>query len=69
MGLRAGLQIETSREASYMDGSQSPATLVSSFSKDQTIFRLRHPRETGRLYTATPSQSPRDHRQLTSGRG
>lgn len=41
MGLRSGLQIETSREASYMDGSQSPATLVSSFSKDQTIFRLR----------------------------
>lgn len=41
MGLRSGLQIEVSREASYMDGTQSPAVLVSSFSKDQTIFRLR----------------------------
>ena len=57
MGLRSGLQIETSREASYMDGSQSPATLVSSFSKDQTIFRLRHPPATGKRCTATPSQS------------
>ncbi len=41
MGLRSGLQIEVSREASYMDASQSPVVLVSSFSKDQTIFRLR----------------------------
>jgi HK97 family phage major capsid protein len=41
MGLRAGLQIETSREASYMDSTQSPAQLTSAFSRDQTIFRLR----------------------------
>ena len=37
-GMRAGMRIEVSREASYMGG--SPVTLNSAFSKDQTIFRL-----------------------------
>jgi len=37
-GMRAGMRIEVSREASYLTG--SPLSLESAFSRDQTIFRL-----------------------------
>lgn len=38
LGLRAGMRIEVSREASYLTG--SPLALASAFSRDQTILRL-----------------------------
>ncbi len=37
-GMRAGMRIEASREASYMTG--SPVAYANAFSRDQTIFRL-----------------------------
>lgn len=39
LGLRSSLQIEVSREASYLDSSQNPPVLASAFSKDQTVIR------------------------------
>jgi HK97 family phage major capsid protein len=39
LGLRSSLQIEVSREASYLDTTLATPAYASSFSKDQTVIR------------------------------